>query len=322
MLIGLTYDLKSYYITKGFSVEEVAEFDCENTIKSIEKVLKESGHQVERIGCIFQLISKLRRGKRWDLVFNIAEGMYGIGREAQIPCLLDAYRIPHTFSSSEILATALDKGLTNAIMRTYGVKTADFKVVRKYSDVAKVKISFPLFVKPIAEGTSKGINRFSRIDNYEVLEKQCRYILDNFHQPAIVEEYLPGREFTVGLLGTGDGAKVLGVMEIKVINGPHTDAYTFDNKQLYEDRIEYEVVNEPKVAKLALKAWQSLNCKDAGRVDVRMNSKDEPCFMEVNPMAGLNPEYSDLCILCRKIGFPYSDLINHIVNEAAKRGIK
>ena len=153
----MTYNLKSYYLTRDYSNEDVAEFDCEETIQAIENVLLEMGHEVVRIGNLEQLMQKLLSGERWDLVFNIAEGINGIGREAQIPSILDAYKIPYTFSTTEIMALALDKGLTDAVMRTYGVRTADFHVVRKLADVKKVKIPFPLFVKPIAEGTSRGI---------------------------------------------------------------------------------------------------------------------------------------------------------------------
>ncbi len=320
MFIGLTYDLRSYYLAKGYTTEEVAEFDCEETIDAIEAVLVSMGHQTEKIGCLQYLIDKLHAGKRWDFVFNIAEGMNGIGREAQIPALLDAYNIPYTFSSTEVLALALDKGLTNAVMHTYGVRTADFHVVRKISDIKKVRIPFPLFVKPIAEGTSRGVDRNSKVESYEMLESKCKFILDNFNQPALVEEFLPGREFTVGILGTGDTAKVIGVMEITFTSkAKETSAYTYSNKKLYEDYTEYSIVHEPRVASLALKAWQSLYCRGAGRVDVRMNASGHPCFIEVNPMAGLNPVYSDLCILCNKVGLPYTTLIECIVNDVISR---
>lgn len=319
MVIGLTYNLKSYYITKGYSKEEVAEFDSEETINAIEKVITDAGHFVVKIGCLEQLMKRLLDGESWDLVFNIAEGLNGIGREAQIPAVLDAYNIPYTFSPTEILATALDKGLTNAIMRTYHIKTADFCVVRKIKDIKKVHIPYPLFVKPVAEGTSRGISHLSRVENEEQLYNQCLFILDTFHQPALVEEYLPGREFTVGILGTGDESRVLGVLEISSTHIADKHAYTYDNKQLYEDRIIYSLVEENEVAHLALKAWKAMHCRDAGRVDIRMNAKGEPCFLEINPLAGLNPSYSDLCILCKKLNFSYEDLVNHIVKEAALR---
>lgn len=319
MLIGLTYNLRSAYLAEGFSVEQVAEFDCEETIDAIEKALKEGGHEVVRIGSLEQLIKRLQNSEKWDLVFNIAEGLYGVGREAQIPTLLDAYRIPYTFSSSEVMALALNKGYTNMCMKGMGVKVADFAVVRSAKDVGKVRIPYPLFVKPVAEGTSKGINKFSKIDNREELAAQCKYVLETFHQPALVEEYLPGREFTVGILGNGEDAKAIGVMEITSVGKADDEAYTFENKRYYEDRVEYAIVDEPAVEKLALKAWKVMDASDAGRVDIRMNSKGEPCFMELNTLAGINPVYSDLCILCRLQGFPYEKLINSIVDSAIAR---
>ncbi|MDD4141651.1 MAG: hypothetical protein PHR20_02495 [Bacteroidales bacterium] len=319
MLIGLTYNLKSYYLAKGFSAERVAEFDCEETIDAIENALINGGHEVVRIGSLEQLIERLQQAERWDLVFNIAEGMYGIGREAQIPALLDAYQIPFTFSSTEVTALALDKGITNMIMKAKGVKVAEFTVVSTLKEVGRVRIPFPIFVKPIAEGTSKGINKFSKIESKEALLAQCEYIFKTFRQAAMVEEYLPGREFTVGIIGNGAEAKAIGVMEIQSVGNADKSAYTYDNKQLYEDRIIYSIVDDPKVEKLALKAWKIMKASDAGRVDVRCNAKGEPCFMELNTMAGLNPTYSDLCILCKLKGFPYDKLINTIVDSAISR---
>lgn len=297
----------------------MAEFDCEETIDAIENALINGGHEVVRIGSLEQLIERLQQAERWDLVFNIAEGMYGIGREAQIPALLDAYQIPFTFSSTEVTALALDKGITNMIMKAKGVKVAEFTVVSTLKEVGRVRIPFPIFVKPIAEGTSKGINKFSKIESKEALLAQCEYIFKTFRQAAMVEEYLPGREFTVGIIGNGAEAKAIGVMEIQSVGNADKSAYTYDNKQLYEDRIIYSIVDDPKVEKLALKAWKIMKASDAGRVDVRCNAKGEPCFMELNTMAGLNPTYSDLCILCKLKGFPYDKLINTIVDSAISR---
>lgn len=318
--IGMTYDLKSYYLAHGFTPEQAAEFDCEETIDAIAAALENVGYAVDRIGCLDELLPRLLNGDRWDLVFNIAEGVYGIGREAQIPALLDAYRIPYTFSTTETLAVALDKGLTNAVMKGHGIPVADFAVVRKPSDIAKIKMDFPLFAKPVAEGTSKGITANSVIRSRQELESVCLSLLAQFNQPVLVETYLPGREFTVGLLGSGDKAQVLGVMEVSLGGNAEQEGYTFENKQLYADRVAYKIVDEPDVAELALQAWQTLNCLDAGRADIRLDADGKPRLMEINPLAGLNPSYSDLCILCRQQGFPYDRLIQAIVASALERG--
>ena len=200
-----------------------------------------------------------------ELGLQYCRRLYGIAREAQIPGLLDAYQIPHPFSSTEVLAVALDKSLTNAVMKSYQVPVADFRVVRQEQDIAKVNLSFPLFVKPVAEGTSKGITARSVIHNQQELAIRCLELLGEFHQPVLVETYLPGREFTVGLLGSGEDAQVLGVMEVRLHGAAETQGYTFENKQQYEDRVSYHLVDEPEVAQLALKAWSALHCLDAGR---------------------------------------------------------
>ncbi len=157
MIVGLTYDLRDEYLAMGFSEDETAEFDREGTISSIERTLAELGYQTDRIGHIKNLVKRLNNGDRWDLVFNIAEGMYGAGREAQVPALLDAYRIPYVFSGPLVLALTLDKALTKIIVKDAGVATPDHAVVYDWADMQKVKLPYPLFVKPLAEGTGKGI---------------------------------------------------------------------------------------------------------------------------------------------------------------------
>ncbi len=164
MKIGLVYDLKDDYLRQGYGEEDVAEFDKIETIEEIEKALHENGFDTERIGNLKSLVSALADNRRWDIVFNIAEGMYGMGREAQVPALLDAYQIPYTFSDPLVLSLTLHKGLTKEIVRNAGIATADFCVVRDAEDVEKIKLPFPLFAKPVAEGTGKGIDKFSEIN--------------------------------------------------------------------------------------------------------------------------------------------------------------
>ena len=319
MLIGLTYNLRSEYLSRGFTAEQVAEFDCEETVDALDAALTRGGHEVIRIGNLESLMARLLNGERWELVFNIAEGLNGAGREAQIPALLDAFGIPHTFSDTEVLAVALDKSLTNAVMKSHGVPAADSAIVRTMSDCARVKLEYPLFAKPVAEGTSRGITAMSLIHDQQELIRYCHSALATFKQPVLVERYLPGREFTVGMLGNGDDAQVLGVMEVVLLEQADASGYTYDNKQQYENRVDYRIVDEPDVAQVAKQAWSALNCQDAGRVDIRMDAAGKPHFLEVNPLAGLNPSYSDLCILCRLQGLSYDWLITSIVASACQR---
>src|SRR5438105_959798 len=153
MIIGLTFDLRADYLAAGFGEEETAEFDRPDTITSLENALRELGHEPVRIGHARQLVHQLAAGHRWDLVFNIAEGLRGSAREAQIPAILEVYEIPYTFADPLVMSLSLHKGMTKSVVRDAGVPTADFHVVRRLSDVADVRLAYPLFAKPIAEGT-------------------------------------------------------------------------------------------------------------------------------------------------------------------------
>src|SRR5512141_2211608 len=153
MKVGLTYDLRAEYLAAGYGEEETAEFDRPDTIEAIEGALRKLGHQTDRIGHVRQLVNRLARGDRWDFVFNIAEGLRGLAREAQVPSLLEAYEIPCTFSDPLVLALTLHKGLTQRVLRDMGLPTAEFFLVETEADIARVNLPFPLFAKPVAEGT-------------------------------------------------------------------------------------------------------------------------------------------------------------------------
>ncbi len=322
MLIGLTYDLRDEYLQMGFSEDETAEFDREDTISSIENTLAELGYKTQRIGHIKNLVSRLNQGDRWDLVFNIAEGMYGAGREAQVPALLDAYRIPYVFSGPLLLALTLDKALTKIIVKDAGVTTPDHAVVYDKADIQKVALSYPLFVKPLAEGTGKGIDPESVISNPGQLEKKCLDLLDRYRQPVLVETYLSGREFTAGIVGTGEKARCIGVIEIILKENAEKGVYSFVNKEECEERIIYSLTDQDAVnacSSLALKAWKCLRAEDGGRVDIRFDHQGNPHFLEINPLAGMHPEHSDLPILAGLHGIPYRELMKMIMDSAISK---
>lgn len=322
MKIGLTYDLRQDYLRQGYSEEESAEFDKPETIDAIEAALKELGFATERIGNIKDLVAKLAAGDRWDLVFNIAEGLHGLAREAQVPALLDAYEVPYTFSDPMVLAVTLHKGMTKHIIRDLGIATADFFVVESEADIDRVKLDFPVFAKPVAEGTGKGISAASKIASKKELAAACRSLLARHRQPVLVETFLPGREFTVGITGHGSEAEVVAVLEVLLKAGAETDAYTYTNKENYEQLVEYRLVHGEAASRaraVALAAWRGLGCRDAGRIDLRADARGVPHFMEVNPLAGLNPVHSDLPILCRLAGVSFQWLIEKIVRSALNR---
>lgn len=322
MTVGLTYDLREDYLREGYSLEETAEFDKPDTIDAIETVLLQNGFATERIGHVKALAARLSAGCRWDMVFNIAEGLHGLGREAQVPALLDAFQIPYTFSDALGQALTLHKGMAKHVVRDLGIPTPDFAVIADEEDLACVRLPYPLFAKPVAEGTGKGITALSKIDTAADLKNVCLKLLKAFRQPVLVETYLPGREFTVGIVGTGRAARVLGVMEVILNAEAEQHAYSYDNKENYEDRVRYAAVHDEealKAAEVSLAAWRGLDLKDGGRVDLRSDAQGLPHFIEVNALAGLNPVRSDLPILCRLAGIPYDRLIMDIFHSALAR---
>lgn len=322
LTVGLTYDLRSDYLKEGYSEEETAEFDSEITICSVENTLNELGYKTQRIGNVKSLIKDLNEGKRWNLVFNIAEGMYGIGREAQVPALLDVYQIPYVFSDPLVLSLTLHKGLTKRVIRDCKIPTANFAIVEKQSDIESINLSYPLFAKPVAEGTGKGIDSRSKVSNKEDLQNICTDLLERFKQPVLVEEYLPGREFTVGVVGTGDDAKVVGVMEIVITPKAKESTYSYHTKENWRGIVEYPMATgdvEKRCMDVALGAWRTLGCRDGGRVDLKMDANGIPNFIEVNPLAGINPEHSDLPMLAGKKGISFTLLIDMIMKSALTR---
>jgi len=325
MRIGLTYDLRAEYLAEGYGEEETAEFDRGETIDALEDSVRQLGHQPDRIGHVRQLIARLAAGDRWDLVLNIAEGLYGLGREAQVPAILDVYRIPYTFSDPLVTALCLHKGLTKLVVRSAGVATPDFALVERPEDVEHVRMPLPLFAKPVAEGTGKGIGPTSKITSYESLRQVCLDLLQRYRQPVLVERFLPGREMTIGILGTGTDAKVLGTMEVLLKAQAEPDVYSYTNKENSEELVDYRMGSpdtdeEVRLAEdLALRAWRALGCRDAGRIDVRSDEHGQPNFIEVNPLAGMHPTHSDLPMICLAVGISYTQLLDGILRSAMKR---
>ncbi len=322
MKIGITYDLRDDYLADGYGEEETAEFDHPLTIVAIEETLQSLGYETDRIGHIRALARRLVAGERWNLVFNIAEGLRGFGREAQVPALLDAWDIPYTFSDPLVLSLTLHKGMTKRVIRDLGIPTPDFAVIETPEEIAAVTLPFPLFAKPVAEGTGKGVTAASKIGNRVELARVCRELLATFHQPVLVETFLPGREFTVGIIGTGVEAFVPGVMEVHLTEKAEKEVYSYANKEDWHGRIEYRLAADTMAlaaGKTALNAWRGLGCRDGGRIDLRADANGVPNFIEVNPLAGIRPEHSDLPILCELAGMPYRELISGIMRSALKR---
>ena len=322
MRIGVTYDLRADYLAMGMSEEDSAEFDAEITVASIVSALAALGHEPIRIGNVRALTQRLAAGERWDAVFNICEGLTGYGREAQVPGLLDAYGIPHVFSDALTLAVSLDKAWTKRIVRDAGVPTPDFAVIERASDIAKIALPFPLFLKPVAEGSGKGVNERSKVNTKAELKSVAIELLARFRQPVLAETYLPGREVTVGIIGTGDEARALGVMDIVLTDRAVGADYSLENKDRCAETVTYHLIDDADAqaaTDVALRAWRALRGRDGGRIDVRFDADGRPNFIEVNPLAGLNPEHSDLCFIARFKGLAYQELIGLIMSSFLRR---
>jgi D-alanine-D-alanine ligase len=301
-------------------MDETAEFDKEETVAALEDVLKRLGYETERIGNVFELVEKLAAGKKWDMVFNIAEGLYGDGRESVVPALLDQYRIPYVFSGPVVMGVSLNKYLARLVVEAAGVPVSPGIIAVTVSDIENASsLTYPLFVKPVAEGTGKGITTRSVVNDSESLVTLVTELLEKYNQPVLIEEYLPGREFTVGVTGSGTDVKVIGGMEVICKDNL---PYSVEVKENYQDIVKYLLIDDKyrdECNAVALASWRALNIVDGCRVDMKADRNGRICFIEANPLAGLNPVHSDLPILSRFNGVEYDSLMEMIMNSAKNR---
>ncbi|MDH3523674.1 MAG: hypothetical protein OES32_08820 [Acidobacteriota bacterium] len=318
MRLGFTYDLKDDYRRRGFDEESVAEFDSALTVDAIASTLTRLGYEVDRIGGLEALVRRLARGERWEAVFNIAECMLGRIREAAVPALLEEYGIPVVFSDALTLALAHHKPTGKRLLHERGIRTAAFRVVRCIEDAAAVDLPLPLFAKPVSEGSSKGIHLDSLVTSPEQLVAVCERLLTTHQQSVLVEQFLPGREFTVCVIGSAAAAEVLGVTEI-VVDPEASHSYSLEVKSAddYHSIVQYRLCREPELAaecrKLALDAWRALRGRDAGRVDIRLDAEERPNVLEINPIPGLRRTDSDFTITTSLLGISYEELLARIM---------
>jgi D-alanine-D-alanine ligase len=319
MIVGITFDLRSWYLDHGYTMAETAEFDKEETIVAIEDSLTKMGFQTDRIGNIFELTHRLSHGNRWDLVFNISEGLYGDGRESVVPALLDQYRVPYVFSGPVIMGLSLNKYLARIAVAAAGVPVSPGIIITDPDHIDDSGLVYPLFVKPVSEGTGKGITERSKVNNRNELVSLVRELIRDHKQPALAEEYLPGREFTVGVTGSGREASAIGGMEVICKDGL---PYSVEVKENYENFVTYRPIDpelRDECYEVAVNAWNALMAVDGGRVDLKADRHGRICFIEANPLAGLNPVHSDLPILSRMSGVEYQELMEKIVKSAVRR---
>jgi D-alanine-D-alanine ligase len=321
--IGFAYNVKRPG-TKALGDAE-AEYDSPTTIAAITTALESLGHDVVPLEANGDLPTRLKEAQV-DLVFNIAEGVSGRNREAQVPALCELCGIPYTGSDAATLSLALDKALTKRLLKQRNIMTPEFQVFHTGREKVLPSLRFPLIVKPIAEGSSKGIaGKKSVVDDVPALRKVVGELIQKYRQPALVEEYITGREFTVGLLGDRR-PRILPPMEI-VFSDP-TDrrpVYDYTYKQDWSARVSYQCPAKltPKelkaVEKAALDTFQALDCRDVCRIDMRMDALGNVYVLELNPLPGLTPDWSDLVMIGKSINMDYRTLIAEIMAGGLKR---
>ena len=318
--------------TPDFSDDTYAEWDSFETIDAIRNAISVY-HNVELIEANEECFGKYVSIKP-DVVFNISEGRNGRSREAQIPAILEMLDIPYTGSDPWTLTTCLDKQRTKEYLSYHNIPTPKFLVVSKASDFENFSLKFPVIIKPIAEGSSKGIFNSSIFSDYATLESSVLQKIKEYNQPFLVEEFLEGREFTVGILGNTNNAVVLPIVEINFESLPAdlNPIYSYEAKWIYDTtenpldifdcpaNLNKEL--ESEIKQIALQAFNIFNCKDWCRIDIRLDKDNKPNVIELNPLPGVLPNPRDNSCLpkaARTFGLSYNELINSVLNFAIER---
>ena len=314
------------------SVDTFAEWDTWETINAVKDAI-ETFHKVELIEADQNAWEKLKESK-CDIVFNIAEGFNGLSREAQIPAMLDMLKIPYSGADPLTLSICLDKARTKEILSYYKIPNAKFLVVDKPDQLKKFDLEFPLIIKPIGEGSSKGIYSSSFVNDKKELLLEVERILKEYNQPALIEEFLPGREFTAAILGNDGDAEVLPIVEISYKDFPDgfVPIYSYEAKWILDTRekplnvfscpAKLDPTLENEIKETALKTYKVLRCKDWSRIDLRLDKNNVPNIIEVNPLPGILPNPEDNSCFpkaARTNGLNYKKMINKVLYVAAKR---
>jgi len=329
MKIALTYNLKKKDDTKP--ADYFSECDSAETINAIVNAIRRKGHHVEAIDVEYPKLFSYFRKNSVDMVFNIAEGKSGKFRESEVPAILDYLNIPYTGSDTFSLALALNKALTKKILKAENIPTPDFQVFVKGTERLNPELKFPLIVKPNCEGSAKGISKANVVDNADDLFKRVKETLRVYKQEALVEEFIEGKELTVGILENGK-TRVLPILEIDFSGCKNSGEYFYSwkmkeyqgNKELglvpafhCPARLDKETVE--RVKDVALRTHRAVGCLDISRTDIRLDKFNTPYVLEINPLPGLDPKESNFPIMAYADGMQYEDLIEAIILSASER---
>jgi len=330
---------------EGMSPDKWDDLDSEETIQNITQALEAGGHRVTFLEGDATLFDNLRQ-IRPDICFNICEGHFGDAREAQVPAMLEMLRIPYTSSQVLTLALTLDKAMTKRVLAYHGLPTPPFQAFERLDEPLDPDMRFPLFVKPSCEGTGMGVTAESIVHDEAQLRRQLRRVFERYDEPALVERFIDGREVTMGVVGNLVSPVARRIPEDdeapRVSRGLHffpplevdMSRYPEEEGGVYTSRIKVEMAHEfhylcpaplnetliEELEWLTAAVFRVTGCLDVARVDFRLDAHDDkPYILEVNPLPGLNPGYSDLCIEAAADGWTYEELINHILNLAVER---
>ncbi|MFA4854860.1 MAG: ATP-grasp domain-containing protein [Candidatus Omnitrophota bacterium] len=322
--VGLTYDLKTdYKFKEGDPLDANAEFDHPSTIDVIAKAIAANGFKVKKIGNAANLLEKIDN-LGVDIVFNISEGLTGRNRESQVPILLEMAGVPFVGADALTLGLTLDKVMAKKIFIAENIPTPKFFEVASPEALLNIDhCKFPLIVKPRFEGSSKGLSENSRVEDFDGLKQQVEYITKTYKQPALIEEFISGQEFTVAIVGN-DSPEVMPVVQIKIDGKLKLNDKFYTFARITSDRLEYicpaKITQDlkKKLDELALKVYRSVECRDFGRVDFRVDNDGAPYVLEINPLPSLSTE-DVFMLIARHIGITYEEMIGKILNSALKR---
>jgi len=329
MKIALTYNLKKKDETKP--ADYFSEFDSEETISAISLALKHKGHSVDLVDVEQPNLFSYFRKNRVDMVFNIAEGKCGKFRESEIPAILDYLDIPYTGSNTFSLALALNKALTKKILKAENIPTPRFQVFAKGHKELDPQLRFPLIVKPNCEGSAKGINVSNVVNNKEDLFSKVKEMQGLYQQEVLVEEFIDGKELTVGILENGK-TTILPILEIDFSSCQKSGEYFYSwRMKEFQGNAELGLVptfhcparldkdTEELVKEIAMKTHQAVGCCGISRTDIRLSKDNVPYVLEINPLPGLNPTESNFPIMAYAAGMKYEDIIEAILMSASER---
>jgi D-alanine-D-alanine ligase len=330
MRIGLAFDLKDavkpVIPSEGQPEDALEEYDSYETVKGIAAAIESKGHSTVLLGGGRDFLVNIQKEKV-DLVFNIAEGLGNYrSREAQIPGILEMLGIPYTGSDPLALAVSLDKSITKKLAALNGVTTPKWQTISDLNELAGVDwtgFRFPIFVKPLHEGSSKGIRNISKIDDRDQANRIITSLIERYHQEVIVEEFIYGDEITTGVIG--NPPRILGIMRVIPRRADPDFVYSLEVKRDWENLVDYECpARLPKevldrISEAAIRVFNTLGCRDISRVDFRIGADGTPYFLEINPLPGLNPKSGDIVIMSGKMSWTYPALVTAIVEAALKR---